>query len=109
MLLTGLVILAFVIYHLMHFTFGVVDQAHHKWVLTRYVAADPAATPEYDVAAMVVGSFAQWPISLSYVVAMLVLGLHLWHGAGSWLQSLGLNSKRWQRLIHGLGRGRRPW
>ena len=52
---------------------------------------------------MVVGGFAQWPISLSYVVAMLFLGLHLWHGAGSWLQSLGLNSRRWQRLIHGLG------
>ena len=99
MLLTGLVILAFVIYHLLHFTFGVVDPEHHKWLLTQYKAADPAATPEYDVTAMVVGSFAQWPISLSYVAAMVFLGLHLWHGAGSWLQSLGWNSKRWQRLI----------
>ena len=103
MLLTGLVILAFVIYHLMHFTFGVVDPTHHKWVLDQYRAADPAANAEYDVAAMVVGSFAQWPISLSYVVAMVILGLHLWHGAGSWLQSLGWNGKRWQRLVHGLG------
>ena len=106
MLLTGLVILAFVIYHLLHFTFGVVDPGHFKRNtadVPMYKAADPAAEPEYDTAAMVVGGFAQWPISLSYVVAMLFLGLHLWHGAGSWLQSLGWNSKRWQRLIHELG------
>lgn len=106
MLLTGLVILAFVIYHLLHFTFGVTDPEHFKRNtadVPMYTAVDPAATPEYDVAAMVVGGFARWPVSLSYVVAMLFLGLHLWHGAGSWLQSLGLNSKRWQRLIHGLG------
>ena len=97
MLLTGLVILAFVIYHLMHFTFGVVDWANYKFHLP------PDKEGLHDVAEMVVGSFAQWPISLSYVVAMIFLGLHLWHGAGSWLQSLGWNSKRWQRLIHGLG------
>ena len=106
MMLTGLVILAFVIYHLLHFTLGVTDPAHFKRnpaVAMYHPVADPAANPEYDVAAMVVGGFEQWPVSLSYVVAMVILGLHLWHGAGSWLQSLGLNSKRWRGLIHTLG------
>ncbi len=103
MLLTGLVILAFVIYHLMHFTFGVVDPEHHKWVLSRYTGPEPGAQPEWDVAAMVVLSFQVWWISLSYVVAQIFLGLHLWHGAGSWLQSLGLNNRRCQRVIHGVG------
>ena len=46
MLLTGLVILAFVIYHLLHFTFGVIDPEHHKWVLPLYTGPEPGAQPE---------------------------------------------------------------
>jgi succinate dehydrogenase / fumarate reductase, cytochrome b subunit len=108
MLLTGLVILAFVIYHLLHFTLGVTDPANFKRNTTQmpmFKAVDPAASPEYDVAAMVVGGFDRehWYISLAYVVAMVFLGLHLWHGAGSWLQSLGLKNKRTRRLIDGVG------
>ena len=97
MLLTGLVILAFVIYHLLHFTFGAVDPANYKFTLK------PDDENLHDVAGMVVGGFKQWPISASYIVAMLVLGLHLWHGGGSWLQSLGLNNKRWRPYVSGLG------
>jgi len=106
MLLTGLVILAFVIYHLLHFTFGVTDPASFKRNTAQvpmFKAVDPAATPEYDVAAMVVDGFEKPLVSIAYVVAMIVLGLHLWHGAGSWLQSLGLKNKRTMRLIDGIG------
>jgi succinate dehydrogenase / fumarate reductase cytochrome b subunit len=110
MLLTGVVILLFVIYHLLHFTLGVTDWQNFKRntaAVPKYVAPheaqDPVASPEYDVAAMVVGGFAQWPIALLYVAAQLVLGLHLWHGAGSWLQTLGLNGRRWLRLVRYLG------
>ena len=110
MLLTGLVILAFVIYHLLHFTFGVTDPGHFKKNTTKVPEVqynlpevkDPALQ-EYDTAAMVVDGFKQWPISLLYVVSQVVLGFHLWHGAGSWLQSLGLNNRRWRRIIHGAG------
>jgi succinate dehydrogenase / fumarate reductase cytochrome b subunit len=97
MLLTGLVVLAFVIYHLLHFTFGVIDHADFKLQLA------PDSRGYHDVAAMVVGGFAQPLISLSYIVAQLVLGLHLWHGAASWLQSLGLNHPRYARLVEGFG------
>jgi succinate dehydrogenase / fumarate reductase, cytochrome b subunit len=106
MLLTGLVILVFVIYHLLHFTLGVTDSAHFKrnvGAVPMYHPVDPAVQPEYDVAAMVVGGFEQWPVTLVYVIAQIVLGLHLWHGGGSWLQSLGLNNKRWRPCVSGLG------
>jgi succinate dehydrogenase / fumarate reductase, cytochrome b subunit len=103
MLLTGLVILAFVIYHLLHFTFGVTDPTHYKYVLAKFHPSDPALQPELDVAAMVVRGFEKPLVSIAYVVAMIVLGLHLWHGAGSWLQSLGLKNKRTMRLIDGIG------
>jgi succinate dehydrogenase / fumarate reductase cytochrome b subunit len=106
MLLTGLVILAFVVYHLLHFTFGVTDRGHFKYntgAVPLYQPKDPGAAPEYDVAAMVVGGFQQPLVSLAYVVAQVFLGLHLWHGAASWFQSLGLNCPGCARFIHGLG------
>jgi succinate dehydrogenase / fumarate reductase cytochrome b subunit len=98
MLLTGLVILAFVIYHLLHFTFGVTDPKHFKYALPE----DPKG-PYRDVAGMVAWGFSQWPVVLAYVVAQFFLGLHLWHAAGSWLQSLGLSRQGLYRWIHGVG------
>jgi succinate dehydrogenase / fumarate reductase cytochrome b subunit len=98
MLLTGLVILAFVIYHLLHFTFGVTDPRNFKFTLP----ADPA-TGYHDVAEMVVLGFAQWPVTLAYVVAQIFLALHLWHGAASWLQSLGLNRPDLRKPIDAVG------
>jgi succinate dehydrogenase / fumarate reductase, cytochrome b subunit len=95
-LLTGLVLLAFVVYHLLHFTFGVIDHADFKHVLDR-----DTQTGYLDVARMVTLSFQQWWIALSYIVAQLFLGLHLWHGAGSWFQSLGLNHPKYAPAIRG--------
>ncbi len=95
MLLTGLVILGFVIYHLLQFTLGVTNPADFKSALS----LDPKGYP--DVAEMVVRGFAQWPVALGYVVAQVFLGLHLWHGAGSWFQSLGLNHPKYAPAIRG--------
>ena len=72
MALSGLLVLAFVVYHLLHFTFGVVDPGS-----TRVVS--PGHQP--DVYASVVWSFQNPWIAGSYVVAMVLLGAHLWHGA----------------------------
>ncbi len=106
MLLTGLVILAFVIYHLLHFTLGITDPTHFKrntLDVPLYRPLDPAARPEYDVAAMVVGGFRQPLVSLAYVVATVFLALHLWHGATSWFQSLGLNGRGYDKVINRVG------
>jgi succinate dehydrogenase / fumarate reductase cytochrome b subunit len=103
MLLTGLVILAFVIYHLLHFTFGVIDPADFKSRLDLYRVPDDPKAVYHNVAEMVVLGFSQPLISLSYVVAQVFLGLHLWHGAGSWFQSLGLNHPRYAPLLRGFG------
>jgi succinate dehydrogenase / fumarate reductase cytochrome b subunit len=114
MLLTGLLILAFVIYHLLHFTFGVTDPGHFKYA----IPGDPRG--HYDVAGMVVGGFSQTPVAVGYIAAQILLGLHLSHGAWSWFQHLGWNRenplKPWgwfpptwsgrrgyARLVHGFG------
>lgn len=121
MLLTGLLVLAFVVYHLLHFTFGVTDPSHFKDA----IPPDPRGRP--DVAGMVVGGFSQVPVAVGYLVAQVVLGLHLAHGAWSWFQHMGWNlenslflpadrarvrtgaqllrpdRRRYARLVHGFG------
>lgn len=69
----GVVILLFVVYHLLHFTTG---QAH-----TDFVSG--------DVYHNVVAGFSVPWVSAVYVVANLLLGLHLYHGLWSMFQSLG--------------------
>ena len=104
MLLTGLVLLAFIVYHLAHFTFGFVHYPEGKsyFDLTQAVPADPAH-PRQDVYGMVVAGFQSPVITVSYVVAMVFLWLHLWHGGSSWFQSLGLNHPRYWPVIQYVG------
>jgi succinate dehydrogenase / fumarate reductase cytochrome b subunit len=95
MMLTGVVILLFVIYHLLHFTFGLyVDPEHFKYAL------EPK---EGDVAGMVIAGFQQPMIALTYILAQIFLGLHLWHGGSSWLQHLGLNGRGYDVVVNNLG------
>lgn len=75
----GVIILLFVIYHLLHFTVGTV---HPNFV-------------EGDVYRNVIVGFRSWPVALSYVFAMLCLGLHLRHGVWSMLQTLGVSQPKW--------------
>ncbi|HZV06069.1 MAG TPA: succinate dehydrogenase cytochrome b subunit [Gemmataceae bacterium] len=94
MMLTGIVILLFVIYHLLHFTFGVIDPSQFKYAL------EPKAG---DVAGMVIAGFQQPLIAVPYIVAQIFLGLHLWHGGSSWLQHLGLNGRGYDTVVNNLG------
>jgi succinate dehydrogenase / fumarate reductase, cytochrome b subunit len=100
MLLTGLVLLAFVVYHIAHFTLGVVVNTAEG---VNYDDLKVSNSTEQDVYRMVVSGFSNPWIALSYLVAMVFLWLHLWHGVYSMFQSLGINSRRFQKLIRGLG------
>ena len=86
MLLTGLVIFAFLAYHLAHFTLGLTDPDTFKG------AYEPRGKENLeDVYQLVVRGFQQPLVASIYMLAQLTLCAHLWHGAGSWMQSLGLN------------------
>jgi succinate dehydrogenase / fumarate reductase, cytochrome b subunit len=74
MIYTGPIILAFVAYHLLHFTFGSV---HPDFV-------------HGDVYHNVVSGFSIWWVSGIYMVANILLGIHFKHGLWSWFQTLGL-------------------
>jgi succinate dehydrogenase / fumarate reductase cytochrome b subunit len=106
MLVTGLVILAFVVFHLLHYTFGLVarapvKEADNQVTYTNYLKleenAGTAQDPKYrhDVYEMTVYGFRNPLISLVYVLAMAFLCFHISHGFQSLFQSLGLNHPRW--------------
>jgi succinate dehydrogenase / fumarate reductase cytochrome b subunit len=102
MLVTGLAIAAFVLFHLAHFTFGVVERApavnprtgerFTNYLDLRENPMDPNS--RHDVYAMTVYGFRNPVVSLTYIVAMGFLSFHLSHGFGSLFQSLGLNHPR---------------
>jgi succinate dehydrogenase / fumarate reductase cytochrome b subunit len=110
MIWSGLALLAFVIFHLLHYTFGAIfataPDGTNFLDLTESLAQatprDPAR--RHDVYAMTVYGFRNVPVSIIYIVAQLFLGLHLWHGIASTFQSLGWNSPRWNPLITTIGR-----
>ncbi len=82
MWVSGVLILLFAIYHVLHLTVGVVDPAG------TYGALDSEG--RHDVYGMVIAGFQHWPTTAIYTVAMVVLCLHVSHGASSMLQTLGL-------------------
>jgi succinate dehydrogenase / fumarate reductase cytochrome b subunit len=77
----GVIITLFVVYHLLHFTFGAVGFAPGQY---RPLAAYRN----------VVLGFSVWYVSAFYIAAMVALGLHMYHGVWSMFQTLGLNSER---------------
>jgi succinate dehydrogenase / fumarate reductase cytochrome b subunit len=85
MVFSGLIILAFIIYHLLHFTIRVTNPeiSHLKDALGRH-----------DVYSMVILSFQNVYVSAFYILAIFLLSLHLSHGFSSMFQSVGLNNEQ---------------
>jgi succinate dehydrogenase / fumarate reductase cytochrome b subunit len=81
---SGVVLLVFVVYHLLDFTFGVVNPGFEQGRVYRNVVA----------------SFRVLPVSLFYIVAMLLLWPHLRHGVWSMLRTLGLSHPRYEHMAH---------
>ena len=82
----GVIIILFVVYHLLHLTFGT--------VYPNFIENDPYHN--------VVAGFQVWWVSAFYIVANLALGLHLYHGLWSMFNSLGLNHPKfnaWRRIF----------
>lgn len=96
MLLTGLSVLAFVVYHLLHFTVGVTNPEHSS--RTTVLAGETVK----DVYAMMTASFAVPGIALAYVAFQAVLFFHLVHGVQSLCQTLGIHHARYTPMIRTL-------
>ena len=76
---TGVIVALFVVFHLADLTWGTANPD--------YVRGDPYRN--------FVATFSRPPVAIIYIVANVALGIHLFHGAWSMFQSLGLNNPRW--------------
>jgi succinate dehydrogenase / fumarate reductase cytochrome b subunit len=100
MMMSGVIIGAFVLYHILHFTV----QARAVNLTGKDFVTLTDAKGRHDVYAMVIQGFRQPLVAGFYIVAMGLLCLHLSHGFGALFQSIGLKSKAWGPWIDNLGR-----
>jgi succinate dehydrogenase / fumarate reductase cytochrome b subunit len=92
---SGIIVLAFIVWHLLDLTFGVTN-AHVGTMVMDH------GEEIKDVYGSVVYTFDRIPVALFYVIANILLGIHLFHGAWSIFQSLGWNNPRfnkWRRAF----------
>ena len=94
MMATGILLLAFLIYHLLHFTFRVTNPE---------ISHGLDAFGRRDVYTMVVRSFQQPLLSLAYLLGVGAVCFHLSHGIASTCQTLGLNNERTLALVSQAG------
>jgi succinate dehydrogenase / fumarate reductase, cytochrome b subunit len=102
MRLTGLVVLAFVVFHLAHFTLWIVDPGYAGY------HAEVHGREVHDVYRMVIVGFRNPLISIFYIVALALLAFHLNHGIGSLFQTLGVTDKK-MRSYYETGAGILAW
>lgn len=154
MLLSGLLVLAFIVYHLLHFTVRITDDRFPNYyedaggraiTLVHYepagvqsmggrdlradadredagagdleaeaaaavvelprdaIGAEARRELRHDTYRMVVEGFRVPAVSIAYIVAMVLLGLHLSHGASSMFQTLGLTSPKYRTAMFLVG------
>ncbi len=89
---SGVILILFIIYHLLHFTAGM-------------VGFTPGQFQHLEVYANVVAGFSVWYVTLFYILSMACLCLHLDHGIWSMLQTLGWNNARTSWGLQALSRG----
>jgi succinate dehydrogenase / fumarate reductase cytochrome b subunit len=97
MVFSGLIVLAFLIYHLLHFTVQVTNPE----ISAQNIAL---VNDQLDVYSMVVASFQKVFIAAVYVIAMIALLFHLIHGVSSWVQTFGWSTGSSQDKVTVIGK-----
>lgn len=86
MLVSGLILLLFIIFHILDLTMGVAPAA-------------PEAFEQGAVHANMIATFSRWPVAIFYIIANLVLFLHLSHGIWLAVSDLGITGRRWRQIL----------
>ncbi|WP_308572820.1 succinate dehydrogenase cytochrome b subunit [uncultured Corynebacterium sp.] len=86
MLVSGIVLLLFIIFHLLDLTMGVQPIA-------------PGDFAEGAVKANMIATFSRWPVTIVYVIAMCFLFLHLTHGIRLAASDLGITGAKWRQTF----------
>lgn len=92
MVWSGTIFGAFLLFHLADLTWGFQPAAPETW-------------ERGEVYANFIATFDRAPVTAFYVVAMALLAIHLYHGAWSMFQSLGINHPRFNAWRRGFAVG----
>lgn len=93
MVITGVVVLVFIVYHLAHFTLYWTNSEYGQYHETL-----KEGHTRHDVYRMVTTAFSNPVVVLIYLAAMAVIFTHLAHGTASLFASLGLSNFKWSRF-----------
>lgn len=93
MLMSGLIVATFIVYHLLHFTVQVPAISFTGQDIGAFVDTANPGQPRADIYRMLIVGFNQPIVALFYIVAVGLLSLHLSHGVSAMFQSLGLKNK----------------
>lgn len=111
MRMSGIILLAFIIFHIAHFTVRNVPSMQYEepGVLTQTevplvkggeaVMKNGHEIMTFNVNDMMVAGFQVWWVSAFYIIATGLLCMHLTHGVSSMFQSVGLRNKLWRKRL----------
>ncbi len=89
---SGIIFLAFLLFHLADLTWGIQPLAPEVWA-------------RGEIYANFIATFSRPPVAIFYVIAMAALAVHIYHGAWSMFQSVGVNHPRFNPWRKGLAIG----
>jgi succinate dehydrogenase cytochrome b subunit len=101
MLMSGIIVLVFIVYHLLHFTAQVQYLNLTGQNFTTFI--DPEK--RHNIFKMMVVGFSNGWVSAFYILGIALLCLHLSHGASSMFQSIGWNNAAYRPVLDGIARG----
>ncbi len=101
MLMSGVIIFIFVVYHILHYTV----QLKYINLTGQNFEAFQDSQQRHDIYKMLVVGFSDFRVSAFYIFGMGLLCLHLSHGVSSMFQSLGWKNDAYRPLLDGLARG----
>ena len=96
--LTGSLLFAFIVFHVLHYTVRV---THPEYQDMHYVL-EKNGKEVHDVFTMIVAGFTEKWISATYIVCMAMLCLHLTHGVSSLFQTIGIRNTAWKARLDGI-------
>ncbi len=111
MRMSGVILLAFIIFHIAHFTARVVPGMDYEEKIEDSVTMVPYVkggeqviknghpVETFNVNDMMVAGFQVWWVSAFYIIATGLLCMHLAHGVSSMFQTLGLRNKLWRKRL----------
>lgn len=104
MLMSGLIVFAFIIYHLLHYTIRVEAVNFTGQDFAGFKETTAAGVHQHDIYRMMVIGFRNVWATLVYVIGVGLLCLHLSHGVSSMFQSIGWKNEAYRPLLDKLAR-----